>query len=274
MRTTWEPCHTMPLIRQSKSQCNREVRPDQWEKAGVREKTPRWNWRFEAACPHCERRGCQRRDIARGNQIARDLAERSLYSKGKTGNFAPLLNVAAGRGAKGNMDNIGPHWLESQTLPLASGAHGILEEDFFVFIDFIYLFLERGAGRQKNINLQLPLACLLLGTWPATQACVLTGNWTCDPLVHRLVLKPLSCTSRGTPTGFYSQKLWGFILQALEPWAVQSGLGLGSLVPKVPLPVFIHHTWMWACPFHHFCCLSAPTPHPCPSSSSRWMWLL
>ena len=25
----------------------------------------------------------------------------------------------------------------------------------------------------------------LLGTWPATQACALTGNWTGDPLVHR-----------------------------------------------------------------------------------------
>ena len=27
----------------------------------------------------------------------------------------------------------------------------------------------------------LPLACPLLGTWPATQVCALTGNWTGDP---------------------------------------------------------------------------------------------
>ena len=32
----------------------------------------------------------------------------------------------------------------------------------------------------------LPLAHPLLGTWPSTQACVLTGNQTSDPLVCRL----------------------------------------------------------------------------------------
>ena len=44
-----------------------------------------------------------------------------------------------------------------------------------------------------------------------------------------------------TPIDFYSQKLWGFIFLALEPWAVQSGLGLGPLTPKVSLSIFIHH---------------------------------
>ena len=48
------------------------------------------------------------------------------------------------------------------------------------FKDFIYLFLERGEGREKererNINVWLPLARPLLGTWPATQECALTGN--------------------------------------------------------------------------------------------------
>ena len=47
------------------------------------------------------------------------------------------------------------------------------------------------------------------------------------------------------PTGFYSQKLWGFIFLVLESWAVCSGLGLGLLAPKVSLPIFIHHMWMW-----------------------------
>ena len=42
----------------------------------------------------------------------------------------------------------------------------------------------------------LPLACPPLGTWPATQACILTGNGTRDPLVHRPVLNPLSHTSQ------------------------------------------------------------------------------
>ena len=43
----------------------------------------------------------------------------------------------------------------------------------------------------------LPLACPLLRTWPATQACALTGNRTGNPLVHRLTLNPLSQTSQG-----------------------------------------------------------------------------
>ena len=43
-----------------------------------------------------------------------------------------------------------------------------------------YLFLDRGEGsekeRERSINVWLPLMCPLLGTWPATQACALTGN--------------------------------------------------------------------------------------------------
>ena len=52
---------------------------------------------------------------------------------------------------------------------------------------------------------------------------------------------PAVSSTAPTPTGFYSQKLWGFIFLAREPWAVWSGLGLGSLAPKVSLPIFIHH---------------------------------
>ena len=66
--------------------------------------------------------------------------------------------------------------------------------------DFIYLFLERRKGRkkerEKNVNVWLPFAQPPLGTWPVTQACALTGNWTGEPLVCRLVLNPLSHTSQ------------------------------------------------------------------------------
>ena len=69
------------------------------------------------------------------------------------------------------------------------------------FKNFIYLFLGRREGREKerekNINVWLPLACPMLGTWPATQACTLTRDWTCDPLVHSPVLNPLSYSSQG-----------------------------------------------------------------------------
>ena len=55
--------------------------------------------------------------------------------------------------------------------------------------DFIYLFLERGEGREnereRNISVWLPLMWPPLGTWPTTQACALTGNWTSNPLVCR-----------------------------------------------------------------------------------------
>ena len=42
---------------------------------------------------------------------------------------------------------------------------------FFFFLDFIYLFLDRVEGREKDrsINMWLPLMRPLLGTWPATQ---------------------------------------------------------------------------------------------------------
>ena len=69
----------------------------------------------------------------------------------------------------------------------------------FLKKDFTYLLLERGKRREeereRNID-QLPLACPTLGTWPASQACVLTGNQTHDVLVG-MMPKPLSHTSEG-----------------------------------------------------------------------------
>ena len=43
----------------------------------------------------------------------------------------------------------------------------------------------------------LPLTHPLLGAWPATQACALTGNRTSDLLVHSPALNPLTHTSQG-----------------------------------------------------------------------------
>ena len=64
----------------------------------------------------------------------------------------------------------------------------------------ILFFTERGREeeRQRNIHVWLPLARPLLGTWPTTQARAPTGNRTGDPLVHSLVLHPLSHTSQGS----------------------------------------------------------------------------
>ena len=63
---------------------------------------------------------------------------------------------------------------------------------FFLFVSFlryfIYLFLERRreGKRERNITKWLPLVHPTLGTWPTTQACALTGNWTGGPVVHSI----------------------------------------------------------------------------------------
>ena len=49
---------------------------------------------------------------------------------------------------------------------------------YFFKKDFFNLFLKRG---KRNVNVWLPLIHPLLGTWPATQACALIGNWTSNP---------------------------------------------------------------------------------------------
>ena len=62
-----------------------------------------------------------------------------------------------------------------------------------------FIFRERGqeGERERNINVWLPLVCPPLGAWPATQACALSGNRTCDPLLCSLAFSPLSHTSQG-----------------------------------------------------------------------------
>ena len=77
-----------------------------------------------------------------------------------------------------------------------------LHSSFFLFfLDFIYLFLERGERKEKeerNINVWLPLVRPLLGTQPATQARTPTGNQTSNPPTCRPALNPLSHSSQGS----------------------------------------------------------------------------
>ena len=58
----------------------------------------------------------------------------------------------------------------SVLLLICSSISSLLTIVFF-FLRF-YLFLERGEGRERNINVWLPLERPLLWTW----ACALTGN--------------------------------------------------------------------------------------------------
>ena len=68
------------------------------------------------------------------------------------------------------------------------------------FKDFIYLLFERGKeGEREGEKHQCVVASHLplLGTWPTTQASILIGNRTSDPVVHRPALSPLSHISQG-----------------------------------------------------------------------------
>ena len=68
----------------------------------------------------------------------------------------------------------------------------------FIFLR-VYLFILRQRARMRE-KLQCVVAshAPLMGTWPASQACALTGNRTSDLLVHRPVLNSLSHTSQGS----------------------------------------------------------------------------
>ena len=73
---------------------------------------------------------------------------------------------------------------------------------YIFFKDFLFiLFLDSGEEKEGEKHQCVVASCALPtgGTWPATQACALTGNQTSNPLVRRLVLNPLSHTSQGLP---------------------------------------------------------------------------
>ena len=80
----------------------------------------------------------------------------------------------------------------------------------------------------------LPLVHPLQGTWPATQACALTRNQTCDPLVHRPMLNPLSYTSQGEDIYIYlksplkTYKVEGRTLQDQKGQGRTLGWGAGK----------------------------------------------
>ena len=100
---------------------------------------------------------------------------------------------------------------------------------------------------QRNIN-QLPLTRPKLGTWPATQACALTGNRTGNTSVHRLGLNSLSHTSQGSHQLLFLNSSFNQLLkkkintrfnfttqQRTLPfnWNVSKGsLGILYLIPK------------------------------------------
>ena len=98
------------------------------------------------------------------------------------------------RSPVGGVQEATTHWCSSPSFSLSLP----LSKKKILFILFLDGGEEREKERERNINVWLPVMCPLLGTWPATQACALTGNWTSNPLVHSLMLNPLSHTSLGS----------------------------------------------------------------------------
>ena len=104
---------------------------------------------------------------------------------------------------------------QSVLVRVLSCKHTLGEEFLFFFLRFIYLFLERGEGRQRGREILtckryinwLPLAQPQLGTWHTTPVCILTGNWTRDLSVCRPALTPLSHTSQGVSEEFLEKIL-------------------------------------------------------------------
>ena len=95
--------------------------------------------------------------------------------------------------------------------------------------------LERGEEREKGRETSM-CGCLShtppLGTWPATQACALTGNWTGDTLVCRLALNPLIHNSQSQKHFLHAHcfhNLWHILYIIDHIWIGPSLNGLISL---------------------------------------------
>ena len=91
---------------------------------------------------------------------------------------------------------------------------------------FKFIFETEGKGGRKRGRETTMCGCLSCapaqGTWPATQACPPTGNRTCNHLVNRPMLNPLSYINQG----------WRAVLTAYPAGPVVTFL---SLFPEVGL---------------------------------------
>ena len=93
-------------------------------------------------------------------------------------------------------------------------------------ISFILFFRERGwerewEGENHRCVRETSMNCLLhapqLGTWPETQACAMTGNWTGDLSVHGPALNPVSHISHGHFNLFKVYNLVVYIHKVVQP---------------------------------------------------------
>ena len=114
------------------------------------------------------------------------------------------------------------------------------------FKDFIYLFLDRGEGREKererNVSVWSPLERTPPRIWPATQACALPRNRTSDPLVCRPALNPLSYTSQGCILLLTLWQSWCFSWQQLKDSLSVRSAATGFTWPQTMFSIKIKRT--------------------------------
>ena len=144
-------------------------------------------------------------------------------------------------------------------------------DKFFKKILLIYLFAESGEEREKererNDNVWLPLEHPPLGIWLVTQACALTGNWTCDPLVCRLALNPLSHNSQEIFKIFYFFKSY-FIVYAITVFLIFPPLALSTQ----PAPHSLRQSpYYCPCPWVMYIC-SMATIFPVLTFTFPWLF--
>ena len=131
---------------------------------------------------------------------------------------------------------------------------------YFVFFKIFYLFLEWGESKEKererNTNVQLPLVFPQMGIWLASQACFLTGNWTCDPLVYKPMLNPPCYTRQGFYIFFFDHlapnpTMFPFLIPNFSPPKTSSD----TPTPHNFIPSFWYKwkpqpqgfNWVWLC---------------------------
>ena len=79
-----------------------------------------------------------------------------------------------------------------------SVSDSLVSKEFFFFLKILFIYFTEQGGRKRERETSMCGYLLRpsLGTQPATQACVLTGNRTGDPLVQKPALNPLNHTSQ------------------------------------------------------------------------------
>ena len=99
------------------------------------------------------------------------------------------------------------HRLASLNWVYINCAYPVLQVLFIYILFFKDFLFFRKRERGEKYHCVFDSCMPPTGICPATQTCALTGNRIHDPLVHRLVLNPLSHTSQGcisSFTGLYS----------------------------------------------------------------------